>query len=238
MVTVAAASLVLWHVSAATAIPASPNEGAPQQTTHVVGDAGGFFIAADVSYDPAFGPWVKELDNVGAPILSGEDVPLFEMVTNTGDVTWTGWHEGVVSTTFIGIVIPGFLFRAGSLVLSRDGDPLVEGVDYTVTPTVHTASGDPGGNFGNWEAVSISFTPSGEIAPGQTLTIEKSIFEVFLDANIWTSGEAAVIEQYPTVSATRVPAVGVAGNLLLALGMAGFGGRALKRRRELGRHTR
>ena len=108
--------------------------------------------------------------------------------------------------------------------------------DYTVTPTLHTASGGPGPppftNFGNWEGVSIFFTPSGEIAPGQSLVIEMSIFEVFLDANVWGPGEVAAIEQYPTLSpAAPVPSVGVGGQLLLAVLLAGFGGCGLRRGR-------
>ena len=232
----AAFSIVLTWASLASAISASPNGGLPQQTSHFVAD-GGFGFAADVVYDPSFGPWVKELENAGLA-ASGEDVLVLEVLTNTGSQTWTDWHEVVVSTTTVpGVgVVPGFLFRAGSLSLFRDGAPLVEGVDYTVTPTVHTASGGPGPppstNFGNWEAVSILFTPSGQIAPGQTLVIEMSIFEVFLDANVWAPGEAAVIEEYPTLSpATPVPSVGVAGQLLLAVLLAGFAGRALQRRR-------
>ena len=37
------------------------------------------------------------------------------------------------------------------------------------------------------------------IQPGDTLKIEKQIFEVHLDGNLWEPGEFAEIAQYPTI---------------------------------------
>lgn len=202
----ALASAVLILCTAATrasALSASPDPSMSSTVTSTDGDAGGFSVAENVAWDPAFGPWVTELRNTGTGIASGDAVQLSESITNTGSLTWTEWHAAVVSTTVTSSAetIVGFLFVADSLVVMRDATPLVEGLDYTVTPIVHTAtSGPPGGtNFGNWEAVSILFSPSGQIAPGQTLSVEMQIFEVFLDGDPWRPDDVAVIQQFPTV---------------------------------------
>jgi hypothetical protein len=90
------------------------------------------------------------------------------------------------------------LFRENSLTLSANYGagvvPLTQGVDYTIV----TTSGPPGsGNGPDWETITIAFAPNRVIEPGDILHIEKDIFEVFGDANIWMPGEAAQIGEYP-----------------------------------------
>lgn len=200
-------AISLFSSTAAAALSASPDPSLPSTVTATDGNSAGFTVFEDVAYDPASGPWLLELHNAGSGIASGDAVPLSLTLTNTGSLAWTEWHQAVTSTTVTsgGITIPGFLFVADSLVLVRNGTPLIEGVDYTLAPIVHTATdGPPGGtNYGHWEAISIVFAASGEIAPGQTLTIEQQIFEVFLDGDPWRGNDFAVIQQYPSVPEPR-----------------------------------
>jgi hypothetical protein len=206
-VLVLAFAISLFSSTAAAALPASPDPSMPSTVTTTDGNSAGFAVFEDVAYDPASGPWLLELRNAGSGISSGDAVPLSLTLTNTGSIAWTEWHQAVASTTVTssGVTIPGFLFVADSLVVARNGTPLIEGVDYTLTPTAHTATdGPPGGtNFGHWEGVSIVFSASGEIAPGQTLTIEQQIFEVFLDGDPWRPDDVAVIQQHPSVPEPR-----------------------------------
>jgi hypothetical protein len=195
--------LFVSSASGAWALSASPDPSMPGTATTVDGNSAGFSVFEDVAYDPASGPWLLELRNAGSGIASGAAVPLSLALTNTGTTAWTEWSQAVASTTVTsgGLTIPGFLLVADSLAVLRNGTPLVEGVDYTVTPVVHTASaGPPGGtNFGHWEAVSIVFSASGEIAAGQTLTLTQQIFEVFLDGDPWRPEDVAVLQQHPSV---------------------------------------
>lgn len=189
--------------SGAWALSASPDPSLPSTVTTKDGNSAGFAVFEDVAYDPASGPWLLELRNAGSGISSGDAVPLSLTLTNTGNTAWTEWNQAVSSTTVTsgGLTIPGFLLVADSLVVRRNGAALTAGVHYALTPTVHTASdGPPGGtNYGHWEAVSIVFTASGAIAPGETLTLEQQIFEVFLDADPWRPDDVAVLQQHPNV---------------------------------------
>lgn len=213
-------ALIVSWAGGAGALPASPDPSLPSTGTTKDGNSGGFFVFEDVAYDPAAGPWLLELRNAGSGISSGDAVPLSLELTNTGSTAWTEWHQAVASTTVAsgGLTLPGFLIVADSLVVSRNGTPLVEGVDYSVTPIVHTATdGPPGGtNFGHWEAVSIVFSASGGIAPGQTLTLEQQIFEVFLDGDPWRPDDVALLQQHPNVpEPTLWGMLGLASTLLV-----------------------
>ena len=137
----------------------------------------GFSVVETVSYDGASGAWQKELINSGNQILSGQQVPIDEHITNSGPSSWTDWHEEVLAVPG-DPPFPDFLFTAGSLQVDRNGVALVPGIDYTLVPT----TADPGlGNTpgGDWVALSIFFSPSAAIQPGDTLGITKNIFEVF-----------------------------------------------------------
>jgi hypothetical protein len=213
------ALLVSW-ASGVSALPASPDPAMPGTTTTRDGNSAGFAVFEDVAYDPAAGPWRLELRNAGSGISSGAAVALSLALTNTGSAAWTEWDLAVASTTVTStnLTIPGFLLVADSLVVRRNGTALVEGVDYSATPVVHTVSdGPPGGtNFGHWEAVSILFAPSGQIAAGQTLTLELDIFEVFLDGDPWRPDDVALLEQHPSVPEPRAwSLLGLATILLL-----------------------
>lgn len=202
--------------SAEAAVNASGDGGNPISTATYGGDIGGFVVTEDVALNPLAGPWHKELVNLGSEILSGERVSVFETLTNVGSA-WGDWHEAIFSTTFGGSTYAGFLFDKDSLILSADRGSgivvLTEGVDYALETTDFTGPGAGGDNDG-WVAISIVFAPGAEIESGETLLIEKQIFEVFLDVNTWASEEAAVISQYPT----PVPEPPKA--LLLAAGLA------------------
>ncbi|MEX2114320.1 MAG: hypothetical protein WD845_14095 [Pirellulales bacterium] len=199
------------------AITASGNQGNPTTVTQHDGNMGnGFAINEDVAFDTSGGPWVKQLVNAGGGISSGVRVDITETFTNTGLNAWTGWHEQIISVTDISGPQPGFLFDEDSLVVSLDAgggfQPLSAGVDYSVVATDYTGPGMGVGNVG-WQAVSIFFEPHSLVHAGDALRIDKQIFEVFLDVNIWPTGEAAEIAQYPTVpepSAWVLAALGLA----------------------------
>ena len=190
--------------SPASGLSVGPDPTLPSASTTTDGDATGFSVAEDVAYHAAAGPWLAGLRNTGDGIASGDAVSLSQSLANTGTLTWTEWHQTIASTTVVGsgTTIPGFLFVADSLVVRRDGALLVEGVDYTLSVSVHTATtGGMGGatNFGHWEGISILFSPSGQIAPGQTLEIEQQLFEVFLDGDPWRPHEVAELRQHASV---------------------------------------
>ena len=74
--------------------------------------------------------------------------------------------------------------------------PLVQGVDYTLTPIPNT--GPPvGGDNAHWQGFNVTFTPARRIATNNKLRIQKDIFEMFGDANIWTQGESAQLAEFP-----------------------------------------
>lgn len=218
----AALSLIVIHGSAQSvrAVGASGDTTRPSQETLHPFFAGGFQITENVAFDPAAGPWLKRLINGGQSHNSGQNVPIIETFTNTGTLAWTDWHEEVRSRTQIpggpGDE-PGFLFREGSVSIAADFGggfvPLADGVDYTLVPTLYSGVPEPGNNF-NWEAVSVFFAPNRLIAPGNRLRIEKSIFEVFGDADPWRPQEEAILAQYPTVPEPSSALLAVVGVLV------------------------
>jgi hypothetical protein len=176
-------------------------------------------IVADIAHDLNSGPWHKNLINNGTnAIPSGNNVGIQEVLTNTGAATWTGWNERVVTRTTINTPndSPGFLFRQSSLALQADYGagfvPLTQGPDYTVTVVPYSGPPDPSGNGQGWEEITIFLAPVRSIQTSNRLQINKQIFEVFLDGNLWNLGEAAEIAQYPI--AVPEPA---------SLGLAAFG---------------
>ena len=216
VVTVHAAAMMLLAAGGATSargavIGASFNEALPTTlTTYPVNGGGGgggvpnVTIVEDVALDFSSGQWLKDLVNATASgFSSGQNRLISEVLTNVGQFAWTGWNEHVVSRTDTGGPpqgSPGFLFDAGSLVLSANYGsgtvPLTQGVDYTIT-TVDAQPSLGSGPGPDWEAITITFAPNRVIEPGDILNIQKDIFEVFGDANIWQQGEAARIGEYP-----------------------------------------
>jgi hypothetical protein len=188
-------------------IGASGDTSQPSTTTmyNLDGPASSFQITENVFFSTTAGPWHKNLkNNTGQEIDSGHDVPIVETLTNIGSLAWTDWHEAVTSTTMIGTQNgqPGFLFDSSSLSLSANYGlgvvPLTQGVDYTVSPTLYSGPSESG-NDGNWQAIDIFFSPAAVIAPGDQLIINKDIFEVFGNADVWEPNEAAVLAEFPTV---------------------------------------
>jgi hypothetical protein len=199
---------------------ASGNFNLPTTDTEYLGDqGGGFDIVASLHLDPFAGPWVKSLTNLGPSLSSGTEVFITETLTNDGPITWTDWHEEIISVGGgSGGQLPGFLFRNGSVNLQADYGAgfvsLFEGPDYTLQTMVY--DGPPiSGNNNNWEAVWIFFEPHAVIETGDTLRIEKRIFEIYGDGNIWQTGESAQIAQYPTPEPTTLGIVVIGGLALL-----------------------
>lgn len=196
----------LCTTEALAGIGASENEGNPSTTTQYVGNNSGFEITEDVTYDPSAGRWIKQLVNNpfgGSPIQSGLRVNITETLTNTGSSSWTDWHEEIITDTLInGFPERGFLFDKNFLNLMADYgsgfQSLVEIVDYTVSAMDYVGPGSSNENMG-LEAIWIFFEPHAVIKTGDTLKIEKQIFEVHLDANPWQPGEFVEIAQYPTI---------------------------------------
>jgi hypothetical protein len=205
--------------SALAAIVAGDNPSGPTTVTTNNGGGSGFAVFESVSYDGAAGAWQKELiHSTSDQILSGDQVPINEHITNSGPSSWTGWHEEVLSVPG-DPPFPDFLFTAGSLQLDRNGVPLIQGADYTLVPTTNnTGIGvTPGGD---WVALSIFFRPNAVIHPGDTLGIRKNIFEVFGDGDIWDPGEFALVAEHPSVPEPST--IALAGLALLAITGAGL----------------
>jgi|GEM_PF-4212926 len=195
----------LCATEALAGIGASEDVGNSSTTTEYNGGNGGFEIIEDVTYDPGAGPWIKQLINnpSGGPIVSGFRVNIMETLTNTGTRSWTDWHEEILTDTLInGFPERGFLFDKNFLNLMADYgngfQPLAEITDYTVMGMDYVGPGSSNENMG-LEAIWIFFEPHAVIQTGDTLKIEKQIFEVHLDANVWQPGEFVEIAQYPTI---------------------------------------
>jgi hypothetical protein len=202
--------------SALAVVVAGDNPSGPTTVTTYTGGINGFSVVESVSYDGASGAWQKELINSGNQIFSGQQVPIVEHITNFGPSSWTDWHEEILATPG-DPQFPDFLFTAGSLQVDRNGVALINGLDYTLVPTTdHTGIGVT--PSGDWVAISIFFSPSAAIQPGDILGIRKDIFEVFGDGNVWDSGEFALLAQFPTVpepSSITLGSFGVVGMCLL-----------------------
>ncbi len=201
--------------SAFAAISASEGGGPAMAIEYLGNKDSGFNIFEDVALDPAAGPWIKQLKNNGpGPISSGQQVPIFEELKNTGSIPWTDWHEQIITFNGPPIDEPGFLFkRMGGkpmLLLKLDGNTLTEGADYTVVDTPATVGGDTGS-----VAIDIFFEPGAIVGPGQTLRIEKYIFEVHGDSNVWLPGESVEVLEYPTPEPSTI----VLGGLLALAGL-------------------
>jgi len=189
-------------------VGASGGGGPNTQTSYVITGGqnnGSVSISESVALNPPNGPWQKFITNNAIGRNSGEDVAITETLANIGPIPWTAWHEEVLTTTDFGggNINKGFLFRNGSVVVSANYGsgfvPLTQGVDYTLTPTLFTGPPGSGGqtNAGNWAAFDIALSPARTISAGNTLRINTSIFEVFLDGDPWMQNEAAVVAQYP-----------------------------------------
>lgn len=210
-------------------ITASSDPNAPGDVSQIGGSPGsGFDIEEDVVLSSGAGHWLKVL-SLDQGVSSGTDVHIHEVLHNTGTRPWTDWHEEIISRTVIDIPggpqnfdAPGFLFRKESVSISADyGNgvvALVEGVDYQLVPHVFldgTGADSPNSNNGNWEAVWLFFEPGKEIQPGDTLMIDKDIFEVFLNERPWDPQIVAQIIEYPTPEPASLALI-IGGIALLA----------------------
>jgi len=196
-----------WGVDQAWAAVEASGGAGPSVSTEQEGNVNGFTIVANVLHDPSAGPWEKHLVNTGGGIESGLLVPITEVLTNIGTDAWTDWHEEIIGPfdTFGFGPATIFAFERESVNVYRNGDLLSEGPDYTLQFTLHPVV-QPGPNPQNhaesgqhWQSVSIFFSGSNSIQPSDTLTIEKNIFETYLNGTIWMPSIEPVIAQYPTV---------------------------------------
>jgi hypothetical protein len=211
-------------------VGASPDMTKPGAMTSygIVGGGSGpiFQISDTVVLDANAGPWTKTLTNTtGSGISSGADRSIEETLTNVGAATWLGWHESILTRTTIiqPNDAPGFLFRNGSLVVTANygsgAVTLTPGVDFTLTTTPYSGPPDPGNNQ-HWEAIDIVFAPGRAIETGDLLHIEKAIFEVFGDGDVWRPGDSAELSEFPLPEPTS------------AIACALFSGGELLRRRR------
>jgi hypothetical protein len=198
--------------SRAATIGASGDTSMPSASTSYNGGLT-FNITENVAVDPNAGPWHKDLvANNGSN--SGQNRTIMEVITNLGGVAWSDWHEQVLSRTTINQPndAPGFLFQNGSLSVSANYGSgqvaLTEGTDYTVVAPAY-AGPAAGLNGPNWETIDIFLSPARYIGVGNSLIIQRDIFEVFGDANTWMTGEAATIGEYPTTTGVPEPAAGL-----------------------------
>jgi hypothetical protein len=190
--------------------------GPSMATTYSGNSSGGFTVVDNVSYNPAAGTWNKGL-RLTDGTASGNEVPINETVTNAGPLAWTGWHEQVFTTTNVNNDpnYPDFLFRNGSLTVSRNGVPLTQGANYTlVTDSFFNRSSSEA----DWRSVSILLNPASDIQVGDTLGISERIYEVFGDADTWMPNEIALVGQNPTAVPVPEPS---------ALALAALGALAL-----------
>jgi len=236
MGSIAVAVLVFVYPARAATISASGDTSMPSTTTNYsltgTPSSASVSIIENVIDDAASGPWHKMVANgTNGAISSGQDVSLLETFTNAGLTPWTGWHEEVVTRTTINHPNDStdYLFHQGTLSVQADyGAGLVgltQGVDYTLTTVPYSGPSDPGGNDNGWEALTINLSPTKQILTGDKLVVNKSMFEVFLNGDIWHVDQNAELAQYPTV----VPEPGSLG--LLALAGLGVFGRWFGRRR-------
>jgi hypothetical protein len=180
---------------------ASGDPNAPPTIDVMSFSSGTFSITSAVAYEEGAGQWHKELIAPPGGGNSGDRFDIVETILNAGSQAWTDWHERVVSTTDINTTgdpnDPGFLFDNDSLHVYRNNVLLNLGTDYQIVPQPFNFG--PQGNPGHWSAFDILFQPGSTIQPSDTLRIEKQIFEVFGDGDIWMPGEVAIIAQYPTI---------------------------------------
>jgi hypothetical protein len=190
--------------------PTGPSMG----TQYSGNSSGGFMVVDNVSFNPAAGTWNKAL-RLTDGTSSGTEVPINETITNAGPLAWTGWHEQVLTTTNVNgdPNYPDFLFRNGSLTVSRNGVPLSQGADYTlVTDSFLNRSTTEG----DWRTVSILLNPASDIQVGDTLGITERIYEVFGDGDTWMPNEIALVGQNPTVPEPSTLALAAFGGLALS----------------------
>lgn len=208
--------------SALAVIIAGDNPSGPTSLSTYSDNGSGYSVVETVSYDGTAGAWQKELiNNRGNAIGSGNQVSIHEQLTNAGPRSWTDWHEAILPNPS-DPPFPDFLFTAGSLQVTRNAVPLTAGVDYTLSTTIDNSGigVTPGGD---WVALSIFFSPSAVIQPGDVLGITKNIFEVFADSDLWDVGEFALLGQFPTVPEPST-------FVMLGLGIVSFFGYSLRKR--------
>jgi len=227
--TIALALACVCTTAAAAGISASGG-GDGNTTTQYDGNSSGFAIDEGVAYDPSAGPWIKQLTNTGNGIASGNRVNITETLTNIGPYGWTDWHEEIITTTTGGgggggggggEPQLGFVFDKDFLSLMADYgsgfEALVENVDYSVMSMPYEGPGAGGDNMG-LQAIWILFEPHAVIQTDDVLKIEKQIFEVYLDGNIWQQDEFVEIVEYPTIPEPSVFVLAAIGLLSLSIG--------------------
>lgn len=211
------AAAILAAASSVRAVVVAGNSptGPSMGTTYQGNSGGGFSVVDNVSYNPAAGQWNKGL-RLTDGTASGTEVPINETITNAGPLAWSGWHEQVLTTTNVNgdPNYPDFLFRNGSLTVSRNGVPLTQGANYTlVTDSFFNRSSSEA----DWRSVSILLNSASDIQVGDTLGITERIYEVFFDGDTWMPNEIASVGQNPTPAVPEPSALALAAFGALAL---------------------
>lgn len=216
-------------------IGSSGYDGMPSTTSQYVSSSNTFTITEDVVLDMANGPWTMQLSNPSNQ-SSGNRVNMVETLSNAGTEAWTGWTQSVTTTWVSGgegggnpgtpdPTRVGFLFDNSTISLQADyGSGLValtEGVEYTLLgydifgqPTGGGGGGGGGGSNGqHYSSIEINFESGFEIDAGDTLVIQKQIFEVFDDSNTWKAGDIAEVQAYPVPEPTSLALLSLGGLL-------------------------
>lgn len=228
--------LVLLASPGAWAVPAGPAATGPSVFQSIPAEEGGggctlfggpctWNVGApddrvEVVFDPASGPWTKELtdpeeglvvaddDPIGGALLT-EAFPMNEFLVIGGSAAWTDWHEEILE--------PGWTWQTATATATRP-DASMESVVATIS-----------GGFGPDAPGTVAdFVFDAPLPPGTTLDIVKEFAYTGPDG-VFSPGagpgtgseifEGTIrLAEHPTIDGIPVPEPLTLGLLLLGLG--------------------